>query len=314
MPPSSPSAALNVLASGIRYIDLHFRGAPHVIATAVLEGRGRVALVDPGPTSALPALRAGLERGGLTLADVDALLLTHIHLDHAGAAGTIVAEHPHIRVYVHERGAPHLVDPTKLLNSATRLYGDQMDALWGQFLAVPASQVTALAGGETVEAGGRTLAVAYTPGHASHHLAWFDRDSGIAFVGDVAGMRVPENDFVLPPTPPPDIDPDAWAGSVDRILAWHPDGLFLTHFGLVSTPAPHLQELLSRLRRYAEIARVSLASSDDADAQRDRFVAEVLHELRRAVGDTLASRYALAAPLDQCWQGLARYWNKREGR
>jgi glyoxylase-like metal-dependent hydrolase (beta-lactamase superfamily II) len=305
---------MNVLAPGVRYIDLQFRGSPHVIATAVLEGRGQVALVDPGPASTLPALRAGLERGGLSLADVDAILLTHIHLDHAGAAGTIVAEHPRVRVYVHERGAPHLIDPTKLLNSATRLYGDAMDALWGPFLAVPASQLTALAGGETVAAGGRTLAVAYTPGHASHHVSWFDRDSGIAFVGDVAGLRVPEHHFVLPPTPPPDIDLDAWEGSVDRVLAWHPHSLFLTHFGLVSTPAPHLQELLVRLRLYAEIARVSLASSDDPDAQRDRFVAEVLRDLRSTVGETATTRYMLAAPLDQCWQGLARYWKKKEGK
>ncbi len=304
----------NVLAPGVRYIDLQFRGMPHVISTAVLEGRGRVAIVDPGPASSLPALRAGLERGGLSLADVDAILLTHIHLDHAGATGTIVAEHPRVRVYVHERGAPHLIDPTKLLSSATRLYGDRMDALWGPFLAVPASQVTALAGGETVDAGGRALAVAYTPGHASHHLAWFDRDSGIAFVGDVGGMRVPDTTFVLPPTPPPDIDLAAWEASIDRILAWHPHGLFLTHFGLVSTPAPHLQELLSRLRRYAEIARVSLASGGDPDAQRDRFVAEVLLELRREVGAAIAARYTLAAPLDQCWQGLARYWTKRDVR
>jgi glyoxylase-like metal-dependent hydrolase (beta-lactamase superfamily II) len=303
---------MNVLAPGVRYIDLQFRGTPHVIATAVLEGRGQVALVDPGPTSALPVLRAGLERGGLSLADVDTILLTHIHLDHAGAAGTIVAEHPRIRVYVHEYGAPHLVDPTKLLNSATRLYGDQMDALWGQFLAVPKSQITALSGGETVDAGGRALVAAYTPGHALHHLAWFDRDSGIAFVGDVAGLRVPDHPFVAPPTPPPDIDLDAWEASVDRVLAWHPNGLFLTHFGLVSTPAPHLQELLSRLRRYAEIARVSLASSDDPEVQRDRFIAEVLRELRSAVGEAMTARYTLAAPLDQCWQGLARYWKKRK--
>jgi glyoxylase-like metal-dependent hydrolase (beta-lactamase superfamily II) len=301
---------MNVLAPGVRYIDLNFRGAPHVIATAVLEGRGQVALVDPGPASTLPALEAGLARGGLSLADVDALLLTHIHLDHAGASGAIVARYPRIRIYVHERGAPHLIDPTKLLNSATRLYGDQMDALWGPFLPAPASQVTALAGGETVEAGGRALSAAYTPGHASHHLAWFDRDSRIAFVGDVAGLRVPGSAFVMPPTPPPDIDLDAWAASIDRVLAWHPDGLFLTHFGLVTTPAPHLQELLDRLRRYAEIARASLDASADPDTQRDRFVADVLHDLRTAVGDA-TTRYTLAAPLDQCFQGLARYWKKK---
>ena len=305
---------MNVLASGVRYVALNFRGAPHVIATAVVEGRGQVALVDTGPASTLPALREGLARGGLSLADVDALLLTHIHLDHAGAAGTIVAEHPRVKVYVHERGAPHLIDPTKLLNSATRLYGDQMNALWGPFLPVPASQVKALTGGETVEAGGRSLSVAYTPGHASHHLAWFDRDSQIAFVGDVAGMRVPGQQFVMPPTPPPDIDLEAWETSVDRVLAWAPHSLFLTHFGLVSTPAPHLHELLARLRRYAEIARVSLADSDDPDAQRDRFMADVLQDLRTAVGEPAASRYMLAAPLEQCWQGLARYWKKRSDK
>jgi glyoxylase-like metal-dependent hydrolase (beta-lactamase superfamily II) len=302
---------MNVLSPGARFIDLQFRGSSQVIATVVLEGSGEVALIDPGPTSTLPALRAGLERGGLSLGDVDAILLTHIHLDHAGATGVIVAEHPRIRVYVHERGAPHLIDPTKLLNSATRLYGDQMDALWGAFLAVPAAQVTALAGGEDVRAGGRTLKSAYTPGHASHHLAFFDRDSGIAFVGDVGGVRVPGSDVVLPPTPPPDIDLELWRGSVDRLLAWHPNGLFLTHFGLASSPAPHLQELLARLTHYAELARASLAAGGSDDEQRQRFEADMLRELRQRVGDVAAARYALAVPPGQCWQGLARYWKKR---
>jgi glyoxylase-like metal-dependent hydrolase (beta-lactamase superfamily II) len=304
---------MKVLAPGVRFVDLQFRGSPHVIATAVLDGSGRAALIDPGPTSTLPALRAGLEHGGISLADVDAILLTHIHLDHAGATGTIVAEYPRVKVYVHERGAPHLVDPTKLLNSATRLYGERMDTLWGSVLAVPKSHITALTGGESIGAGGRTLNVAYTPGHAFHHVSFFDRESGLAFVGDVAGVRTPETDFVLPPTPPPDIDLTAWRASIDRVLAWHPNGLFLTHFGLVSTPSTHMQALLVRLDAYAEFARSSLAAGGDDEAQRDRFIAEVLGDLRQAVGDAAAARYLLAVPPDQCWQGLARYWKKLGG-
>jgi glyoxylase-like metal-dependent hydrolase (beta-lactamase superfamily II) len=304
---------MTVLAPGARFVDLGFRGTAGVIATVVLDGAGQVALIDPGPTSTLPALRAGLERSGFTLADVDAVLLTHIHLDHAGATGTIVAENPRVRVFVHERGAPHLIDPTKLLNSATRLYGDQMDSLWGAFLAVPASQVTALAGGETISAGGKALAVAYTPGHASHHVAYFERDSGLAFVGDVGGVRVPPSSFVLPPTPPPDIDLAAWDASIERVQAWHPHGLFLTHFGLVSAPTTHLQELVARLRAYADIARVAVTSGADEATARERFISEVQRDIERAIGAAGVARYAVAVPLDQCWQGFQRYWKKRMG-
>jgi ribonuclease BN (tRNA processing enzyme) len=163
---------MNTLASGLSYIDLHFRGRPRIIATAVVRGPDGVALIDPGPTSTLPALRAGLAEAGLSLRDVRALLLTHIHLDHAGATGTIVREHPELRVYVHERGAPHMIDPSKLLASATRLYGDMMDQLWGEVAAVPAESIDVLRGGERISAGSRDFDVAYTPGHASHHVSY----------------------------------------------------------------------------------------------------------------------------------------------
>ena len=300
-----------VLAPGTRYVDLQFRGAPQIIATAVLDRAGQVALIDPGPTRTLPALTEGLARGGIALADIDAILLTHIHLDHAGATGTLVAAHPRIRVHVHERGATHLVDPTKLLSSATRLYGNQMDALWGPFLPVPASQVTAISGGETIRAGGRAIEVAYTPGHASHHVSYFDRESGLAFVGDVAGVRVPPTSYVLPPTPPPDIDVAAWEASADRVLGWHPNGLFLTHFGLVSTPGPHFEELRRRLRELTEIARRAVTSGEAEDAQQRRFIAEMTAEMTGEIGEEMVKRYTLAVPPDQCWQGLARYWKKR---
>ena len=172
------------------YIDLQFRGSPRVIATALLDGPGGLTLIDPGPTSCLPALEAGLRGRGLTLRDVRTLLLTHIHLDHAGATGTILERVPNIRVYVHERGAPHMIDPAKLLASATRLHGDRMEALWGAFQPVPASQITALAGGERLDMGGTSIRVAYTPGHAKHHVSYLDERSGMAYVGDTGGVHV----------------------------------------------------------------------------------------------------------------------------
>ena len=212
------------------FIDLQFRGSPRVIATALLSGPDGVTLIDPGPTSCLPALEAGLRERGLSLRDVRTLLLTHIHLDHAGAAGTILERVPAIRVYVHEIGAPHMVDPARLLASATRLWGDQMDALWGAFLPVPQSQVTALAGGERLAIAGRSLQVAYTPGHAKHHVSFLDEQTGMAYVGDTGGIRI-VGDYLLAPTPAPDINIEAWLQSLDRIDAWQPVSLFLAHFG-----------------------------------------------------------------------------------
>jgi glyoxylase-like metal-dependent hydrolase (beta-lactamase superfamily II) len=302
---------MTVIAPGIRFLDLRFQGAPQVVATAVLESASRVALIDPGPTSTLPELTAQLALGGLSLADVEAIVLTHIHLDHAGACGTIVREHPHITVYVHERGAPHLIKPEKLLNSATRLYGDQMERLWGSFEAVPQANIRALAGGETVEAGGHSLQSAYTPGHASHHLAYFDAPSRIAFVGDVAGVSLPPAHVILPPTPPPDVDVEAWEQSIDKVLAWHPEALFLTHFGLKSNPQIHLQELAERLRYWARLVKDLLASEPSEDARKVKFARQVGLELRRAVSDGEVGRYGLAIGLEQSYAGIERYWTKK---
>ncbi len=310
---------MTTMAAGIRYVDVGFRRNPLVIATAVLDGPDGVTLIDPGPASSIPTLREGLKAGGVDLKDVRTLLLTHIHLDHAGATGSLVRENPSINVIVHERGAPHMVDPSKLLASAARLYGPAMDDLWGPFLPVPSSNVTAVSGaagaGERIEAGGRTFEVAYTPGHASHHVSYFDPRSGIAFVGDVAGIRIPPSSFVVPPTPPPDIDLDLWTASVDRILAWHPATLFLTHFGPVNTPATHLRQTLDRLQRQATLAQEALSLDGDLseDARAAHFIRALSLDLRRSMSEAEATRYELAIPLHQCWQGLARYWRKRAG-
>jgi glyoxylase-like metal-dependent hydrolase (beta-lactamase superfamily II) len=291
-------------------VDLHFLGRPHAIATAVIEGGGTLALVDPGPSTCLDALDLGLQQKGLRVADVTHLLLTHIHLDHAGATGSLVRRHPHIKVLVHERGAPHMIDPAKLVASASRLYGDQMDRLWGEILAVPARSVTALRGGERVAVGGRTFEVAYTPGHASHHVSYFDPDSGVAFVGDTAGICV-DGGYILPPTPPPDIDLELWKASVARIEAWLPLTIFITHFGPIHDVRPHLHTLLGNLDTTSAIVRRLLAGPGTDDEKGRRFAEELFREMRRQMTDAQLAAYHLAAPLDILWLGLARYWRKK---
>lgn len=292
------------------FIDLNFRGSDRVIATAVLTGPDGVTLVDPGPTSCLPALEAGLRERGLTLRDVRALLLTHIHLDHAGAAGTIIERVPAIRVHVHERGAPHMVDPVKLLASATRLYGDQMDALWGAFLPVPAASVTVLQGGERLAVAGTTLQVAYTPGHAKHHVSYLDETTGVAYVGDTGGIRV-IGDYLIAPTPPPDIDLAAWRESLAVIDAWQPVSLFLTHFGAVTPAKAHLARFRETLTAQAEAVRHSLTAGNTDEERTRVFVEQMRREVRKTMPEHEARAMELAAPFDQLWQGLARYWSKQ---
>jgi glyoxylase-like metal-dependent hydrolase (beta-lactamase superfamily II) len=304
---------MSTLASGLDYVDLNFLGNPEIIATAVLQGAAGVALIDPGPSTTLENLRAALQRKGIVIADVRQLLLTHIHLDHAGVTGTLVRENPAIEVFVHERGAPHMIAPSRLLASAGRLYGADMERLWGDFLPVPADRVRVLKGEERITAGGRELRVAYTPGHASHHVSYFDPSSRVAFVGDTAGIRRGDLRYIMPPTPPPDVDLDAWRTSEERILAWDPDTLFLTHFGPFHGARMHFQELMSRLAEWSLIAGRLLADPTLDDDQRLRaFVNDALLDLRRKVGEREAELYNRAGRLDYSWQGLARYWRKKE--
>ena len=296
----------------IDYIDLQFKGSPHVIATALLTGRDGVTLIDPGPTSCLPTLEAALGHRGLSLREVTSLLLTHIHLDHAGATGTIVERVPTVRVCVHERGAPHVIDPSKLLASATRLYGSEMDALWGEVLPVPASQVTVLSGGERIAAGSAELEVAYTPGHAKHHVSYFDDREGMAYVGDTGGIRV-MGDYLIAPTPPPDIDIPAWQQSLDLIEEWQPVSLFLTHFGPVTPARAHLARFRTTLAAQANAVRDALKSGGSEEEMIRRFVDHMRAEAHKALPEREARATELAAPFDQLWQGLARYWQKQGG-
>lgn len=291
-------------------IDLGFQGRDRVIGAAVLAGAAGLAVIDPGPTSCLPTLEAGLTRLGATLADVRSILLTHIHLDHAGATGTILRRVPNARVSVHERGAPHMIDPTRLLSSATRLYGDQMDVLWGAFEPVPADRVQPLQGGEHLEVGSRSLEVAYTPGHAVHHVSYFDRDAGTAYVGDTCGVRV-VRDYVIAATPPPDVDLPAWHRSLDVIAGWQPRALLLTHFGLVQDAEQYLPRYRVVLDAMAEIVRRSLVGGEPDEQRVTSFVGRMRDEARGALSDRELAALEAAAPFEQIWAGLARYWRRQ---
>lgn len=302
---------MDTIAPNTFRIDLEHQGNAQVIAACLLTGNGKAAIVDPGPTSALPTLKRKLLQHGLGIAHLDAILLTHIHLDHAGATGTLVAENPRLRVFVHEFGAIHMARPERLLASAQRLYGDKMEKLWGEFRAVPQENLNALKGGERVRTAGRELEVEYTPGHASHHVSYFDASTGLAFVGDTAGIRIANRPFIVPPTPPPDIDLYAWGKSLDLIRARKPARLFLTHFGVAEPADAHLQELRERLTSWAERVRKTLEGGEDDAARARQFSESVLAEMSAQLGEQDAVRYAKGAGLELCWMGLARYWRKR---
>jgi glyoxylase-like metal-dependent hydrolase (beta-lactamase superfamily II) len=287
-----------------RLIDVHQLGRERVIGAWDLNGT----IVDPGPESRIETLLEGLS------AEPRALLLTHIHLDHAGATGALVERFPDLEVYVHARGAPHLIDPSRLLRSAERIYGDEMGPLWGRVAPVPERNVHVLEGGETVSVGGRDLDVEYTPGHASHHVVYFDRTDGTAYVGDVAGVRIPPTDFVRAPTPPPDIDVQLWQRSIDVVAARRPARLALTHFGMVDDPQPHLRRMKQGLDDQAELVRALLERLGDTDEAMNAFVAEVDRITRAAVGDELAGMFEVGSPVEQRWLGLRRYWQKQHER
>jgi len=280
----------------MRLIDLRHLGRERVIGSWLV---GDV-LIDPGPESCLGELLAGLDG-----AEPRAIALTHIHLDHAGATGTLARRFPDAEVWVSERGARHLIDPGKLLASAGRLYGaENMQRLWGEVLPVPAERVRQLVGGESLDipfgAHGR-FEVAYTPGHASHHLAYLHADSGTVFSGDVGGVRISPNGGVLAPTPPPDIDPPLWRDSLERIEAWRPRAIVPTHFGRYEDVDAHLAQLRERLAEWE-----ALAAAGDEGA----FI-RALQERFELEGDPdAAGSYAQAMPADQSYAGMRRYLQK----
>jgi glyoxylase-like metal-dependent hydrolase (beta-lactamase superfamily II) len=278
----------------VRLIDTMHLGNDRVIgAHLVRDGL----IVDPGPSSALENWIDQFDE------PPRALMLTHIHLDHAGASGVLARRFPELRVYVHEAGAPHVVDPERLYASASRLYGaENMERLWGEVAPVPEDRVVALsAGGEEVEG----FRVVHTPGHAGNHVAYLDLESRGAFVGDMAGVRIPPYDLTLPPTPPPEIDVEAWLASLETIAGLAPTRLHLTHFGAADDPEAQLAAVREALARNAELAK---------RGDREAFLSAFAAEIDGVADPETAIRMRQATPPDQQWAGLERYWRKREER
>jgi glyoxylase-like metal-dependent hydrolase (beta-lactamase superfamily II) len=278
-----------------RVIDCLQLGQPRAIACWLI---GDV-IVDPGPESCLQNVLKGLD--GI---EPRAVLLTHIHLDHAGAAGTLARLYPNLQVYVHERGAPHMLDPSKLIASATRIYGEYMDVLWGKFEAVPEDRLTVLAGGETLsfDSAG-SFEVLYTPGHAVHHVTYL-RDEGTAFVGDVAATRPIEGGLVIPPTPPPDINLEDWQKSIELLRKHQPTTLAYTHYGSATDVEHHLDELSTTLTRWGELAR-----DLDPDSWFLNVRAEMIHA---GAGEDQLDHYLPQPTAQANYVGLRRYWDKRQ--
>ena len=272
-------------------IDLLHQGAERVIGSYLLDTPEGPALFDCGPSSCLDSLKEGLSERGLGVADLRHLLLSHIHLDHAGAAGVLVREHPDVQVHVSEVGAPHLVDPTRLEASARRLYGDTFDALWGELAAVPQENVR-IAGPQVLG-----LDCFPTPGHARHHVCYVDGD-GTLYAGDAAGVRIQPDRLVLPPTPPPDFDLEAWKRSLDEIERREPQRLALIHFGVADDPVRHLQELRERLEDWVGRIDGNVTEAEFGRSVRDELI---------AAGESNVEAYERAMPFWQSYEGLRRY-------
>ncbi len=303
--------------SSINILDVNWNNRSHAVAAALLSGHeGPPAIIDPGPASTVETLRAQLHSHGLKVSDLQSILLTHIHLDHAGATGALVRENPRLRVYVHRRGATHLADPTKLLASAGRLWGDDLRKLFGETLPVPAQNIHALEGGETLAVGQQKLEVIYTPGHASHHVTYIDSQTGVAFAGDTTGIRILNGPYIMPATPPPDIDLQLWQNSFNAILNHRPEKLFLTHFGYASNPAAHIAEFRERLHRWVTITERILQTSPADVAQSDpaaleSFLKETRAEMSEHLPASEVELYSFTAGLPLSFLGLARHIRKR---
>jgi glyoxylase-like metal-dependent hydrolase (beta-lactamase superfamily II) len=272
-------------------IDLLHGGAARTVGVYLLDTSEGLSLFDCGPSSCIPALKAGLTERGVELGDVKNLLLSHIHLDHAGAAGSLVREHPELRVWVSEVGAPHLIDPSRLERSARRLYGETFDGLWGELAPVPEQNVR-IAGDRAAG-----LEVFAAPGHASHHICYFDGST--LYAGDAAGVRIQPSRTVLPPTPPPDIDVEAWYRTLEQIERQAPERLALIHFGLADDVSRHLAELRERLDTWAKRVEEGMAEAE--------FVSAAKADLPPDEADG----YDRAMPFWQSYAGLRRYWDTR---
>jgi glyoxylase-like metal-dependent hydrolase (beta-lactamase superfamily II) len=301
------------LADGLGIIDLEFQGHPALIAAYVLVTDDGYVLFEPGPGSTIPALKSGLETLGVDFESIRHILVTHIHLDHAGASGSLLAELPDAQLLVHERGLRHMLAPERLVASARQIYGALMDPLWGEFLPTPEERTHSLADGDVLSIGGTQLNVHYTPGHASHHVSFHEPERNLIIAGDVAGVRIPPSPLVWPPTPPPDIDVEAWKRSTQLLRELDPEKLLITHFDEYDNVGEHLDQLDVRLDQWVD----RVADWQSQGMNREEMIAAlenaVMEEITQepdSASTTYATRYV--TPFYMNIDGLVRYINKRD--
>lgn len=298
----------------IETIDLDFMGTEQVIASfLLLDERGAsAALIETGPTTCLDRLTAGLEEHGVSNEDVRQVFVTHIHLDHAGASGHLSELLPNATFYVHEVGYPHLADPSKLVKSASRIYGERMEELWGEARPVPEDSIVILKDKSETETAGGVLVAHDTPGHAYHHLAYLEPDSGALFTGDVAGIRLPGQSYIRPPTPPPEIDVEAWMQSINHIRQIGPNSLWPTHFGSYYDVERHLGELEQRLQDWLLFVEGQMDEGAEREDISDQLKAKGDAEMLAEGADTTESeRYDLAGTYPMLTDGIMRYVIRR---
>lgn len=300
------------LSPHTRLISLPFQGEEGIIGTYVITGEDEVALIDPGPGSTYEMLLAALQEQGITPEKVTHILATHIHLDHTGATGTLLHHLPNANVYVHSKGAPHLLDTTKLIASAQRIYGERMQQLWGDIESVPAERLHTLEDGDVLTVASRRLEVHYTPGHAIHHVIFFDVHSGELFAGDVAGVRLQDIEYVRPPTPPPDLNLEDWFSSIDKIKQLHPDTLYLSHFGPTRHSEQHFSRLREKLTTWGNFVLQAMRDGKNEAEIISMLIAHTEPELRDFTTDEHdLLRYEIATNYPMTVQGYMRYWRKK---
>ncbi|MDQ6659641.1 MAG: MBL fold metallo-hydrolase [Chloroflexota bacterium] len=304
--------AIKQLNPGLWQISLPFLGEEEIIGSYLLASENELALIDPGPASMIEPLLAAIRQAGFEPDEVTHILATHVHLDHAGAVGSLVRQMPKAQVYVHSKGAPHLLDTTALVKSASRIYGERMKVMWGDIEPTPQDRLHVIEGGDVLKVAGRRLEVHYTPGHALHHVVFFDVHSGELFAGDVAGVRLQGIEYVRPPTPPPDIDLEAWSNSIDLLKSLRPDVLYLAHFGPTRDPLLHFGRLREQLYSWGDFVLNAMRQGKNEAEIIAMVIEHTEPELQRVSREPhTLPRYEIATNYSMTVQGYTRYWKKK---
>lgn len=304
-----------LVADGTYLIDHRFQGVPGVIGSFLLVSKDELALIETGPSTTRDNLVEGVREAGYDFADVSRLIVTHIHLDHAGAAGTLMRENPDLRLSVHQGGAPYLIDPERLISSAARIYGDRMGRLWGEVTGADADRVDPIEDGDVLKVAGRNLVARYTPGHAGSHVVLLDESTGMLFTGDAAGARLKGTDYVCPTLAPPELDLPLWAGTVEMMKGLRATTLALTHCGVFEDVERHLGDVMPNIEEQVAVGEQVMKSPDDEAEVIEFLTAQEREEYAREGGaiaevNAFMQALALAMPPYVAAQGLKRLFKK----